>query len=89
MKTRFTGSFAKDLRRHRKNQELLLRIQRVIKNVEQAKVAREISAIKQLKTQGRYHRIRIGEYRVGITIEGNMVTFVRVLHRKEIYRFFP
>jgi hypothetical protein len=27
--------------------------------------------------------------RIGITIEDDLVTFVRVLHRKEIYRFFP
>ncbi len=89
MRVQFTKSFAKDLRKHRKNQELLRQIQRVIESVEQAEVITELTSLKQLKAEGRYFRIRTGEYRIGITIEEDLVTFIRVLHRKEIYRFFP
>ncbi|MGH2412635.1 MAG: type II toxin-antitoxin system RelE family toxin, partial [Microcystaceae cyanobacterium] len=35
------------------------------------------------------YRIRLGDYRIGLFIEGKTVTFARVLHRKEIYRYFP
>jgi len=35
------------------------------------------------------YRIRIGDYRVGLFIERDTITFARVLHRKEIYRYFP
>jgi mRNA interferase RelE/StbE len=49
----------------------------------------DIANLKQLKAEGRYYRIRTGDCRIGITIEDDLVTFVRVLHRKEIYRFFP
>ncbi len=89
MRVLFTKSFAKDLRKHKKNQELLKQVQRIIENVEQAEAVSELTNLKQLKAEGRYFRIRIGDYRIGITIEDNQVTFVRVLHRKEIYRFFP
>jgi mRNA interferase RelE/StbE len=36
-----------------------------------------------------YYRIRLGDYRVGLKIENNTVCFVRFLHRKDIYRYFP
>jgi mRNA-degrading endonuclease RelE of RelBE toxin-antitoxin system len=31
----------------------------------------------------------VGNYRLGLIIEAETVIFVRVLHRKEIYRYFP
>jgi len=36
-----------------------------------------------------YYKIRFGNYRVGFHFENNTLTFERVLHRKEIYKFFP
>lgn len=89
MRTQFTKSFAKDLRKHRKNQELLKQVQGIIEFVEQAGDTTTLPNLKQLKAEGRYFRIRTGDYRIGITIENDLVTFVRVLHRREIYRFFP
>lgn len=89
MRVQFTKSFARDLRKHRKNQELLGQVKRIIENVEQVEAVSEISNLKQLKSEGRYFRIRTGDYRIGATIEEDQVTFIRVLHRKEIYRFFP
>ncbi len=89
MRVQFTKSFARDLRKHRKNQELLGQVQRIIENVEQAEAVSELTNLKQLKAEGRYFRIRTGDYRIGVTIEEDLVAFIRVLHRKEIYRFFP
>ncbi|PIE64944.1 MAG: plasmid stabilization protein [Desulfobacterales bacterium] len=89
MRTQFTKSFSKDLRKHRKNPQLLMQIQRIIEAVEQSEIVSDITNLKQLKTGDKYYRIRTGDYRIGITIEDELVTFVRVLHRKEIYRFFP
>ena len=89
MRVLFTKSFAKDLRKHKKNRRILNQVQKIIENAEQAEVISELTNLKQLKAEGRYYRIRIGDYRIGITIENDEVTFVRVLHRKEIYRFFP
>ena len=91
MRVLFTKSFAKDLRKHKKNKELLDQIHRVVESVEQADAVSELTNLKQLKAEGRYYRIRVGDYRIGITIDSDqvMVTFIRVLHRKEIYRFFP
>lgn len=35
------------------------------------------------------YRIRLGDYRIGLFVESDTITFARVLHRKEIYRYFP
>ena len=68
---------------------MLNRIRQIIETVEQAETLAEFPNLKQLKTNGLYYRIRTGDYRVGMTIEEDTVTFVRALHRKEIYRYFP
>lgn len=49
----------------------------------------EIVGLKKLKANDNAYRVRVGDYRIGFTITGNVITFVRVLHRKEIYRYFP
>jgi mRNA interferase RelE/StbE len=89
MRVLFTKSFAKDLHKHKKNRRILNQVQKIIEDAEQAEVISELTNLKQLKAEGRYYRIRTGDYRIGITIENDEITFVRVLHRKEIYRFFP
>ena len=38
---------------------------------------------------GNFYRIRVGDYRVGMVVEGNQVEFVRCLSRRDLYRFFP
>jgi mRNA interferase RelE/StbE len=35
------------------------------------------------------YRIRVGDYRIGVVIENSTIIFARVLHRREIYRYFP
>ena len=37
----------------------------------------------------RYYRIRVGDYRIGLKEEKGKIIFMRVLHRKDIYRYFP
>jgi mRNA interferase RelE/StbE len=36
-----------------------------------------------------FYKIRFGDYRVGLKVEGNTIIFERALHRKDIYRYFP
>jgi mRNA interferase RelE/StbE len=48
-----------------------------------------VGIFKKLRGYSVYYRIRFGDYRVGIKYENDILVFERVLHRKEIYRFFP
>jgi mRNA interferase RelE/StbE len=34
-------------------------------------------------------RLRVGDYRIGLYLEGDSVVLSRVLNRKEMYRYFP
>lgn len=88
MKVEFKASFAKDLRGIKDN-ALLARIKEAIELVEQATDLHQLPNLKKLKGGANYYRLRVSEYRLGITIEGDTVTFVRCLNRKEIYRYFP
>ncbi|MCB2184417.1 MAG: type II toxin-antitoxin system RelE/ParE family toxin [Desulfobulbaceae bacterium] len=61
----------------------------MILKIEAADSIRAINNLKKLKAEGSYFRIRSGNYRIGLSIDGDTITFVRVLHRGEIYRYFP
>jgi len=49
----------------------------------------EINNLKKLKGEYNAYRIRIGDYRIGFFVEEDTITFARVLHRREFYRYFP
>ena len=89
MKTEFRKSFVKDLKRHAKDKNLLARIEEIILEVEAADTLSAINNLKKLKAEGSYFRIRSGNYRLGLIVEGGTITFIRALHRSEIYRYFP
>jgi mRNA interferase RelE/StbE len=65
------------------------RAREIIEEAERAKSPSEISNLKKLKGRGNYYRIRIGDYRAGITIAGDTVVFVRLMNRRDIYKYFP
>jgi mRNA interferase RelE/StbE len=84
----FRTSFTRDLRRVREP-SLLRRVRETIADVEAAGSVLAIKNLKKLRAEGHYYRIRLGDYRVGVIIEGHTVIFVRLLHRSDIYRYFP
>jgi mRNA interferase RelE/StbE len=65
------------------------RVREIIEQVEQIESLRGMTNIKKLQGGRDYYRIRVGDYRMGLTLEGDTVVFVRFLHRKDIYRYFP
>lgn len=88
MKVRFRKSFARDLKKI-KDRSLLTRIRTAVESVEAAEDLQQISSLKKLSGGGGFYRIRVGDYRLGIAIEEDAVEFVRCLHRRDIYRYFP
>jgi mRNA interferase RelE/StbE len=50
---------------------------------------RELQFLEKLKGYSNFYKIRVGNYRVGVQFEHATLIFERVLHRKEIYRYFP
>lgn len=88
MNVKYKATFAKDLGSVN-DKGLLGRIKRAIEQVEKAQTLQDITNLGKLKGGKTYYRIRVGEYRIGLVIEGSTVTFVRCLNRKDIYSRFP
>jgi mRNA interferase RelE/StbE len=88
LKIEFRTSFAKDLKKI-KEASVKKQVLAVISAVEQAGDLQEIENVKKLKGAGDYYRIRLGEYRLGLVLDKKTLIFVRFLHRKDIYRYFP
>lgn len=88
MKVAFEASFARDLKRI-KDQQLLWRVQEVIAEVKAAMELNDIRDLRKLKGYDTFYRIRSGDYRIGLEVISDQVIFVRILHRKDIYRYFP
>ena len=88
MKIAFFDSFTKDLKRIN-DVSLRQRIERAIESVELAVTLDQIPQLKKLKGGTRHYRIRVGDYRLGILIAGDLVSFKRCLHRSSVYAYFP
>lgn len=88
MKTEFLKQFSKDLNKITL-QSTLDDIMTSIKIVEEATSMRDIKNFKKLKGYKNVYRIKVGDYRIGVFIENDIVEFARIVHRKDIYRVFP
>ena len=88
MRTTFRKSFARDLKKI-KVRGTLDGVRQIIEAVEAAPDPLAIGGLKKLSGTDRFYRIRLGDYRIGIVIEGDAVEFVRCLPRRDLYRFFP
>lgn len=88
MKVQFERSFAKDLKAV-DDRTVLRRVQSLIEQLESSTRLQDIAQVKALEGERGYYRVRVGDYRLGIVLEGDTVILVRILHRKEIYRYFP
>ena len=88
MNIEFEKAFVRDFRKLR-SKELANALSEAIKQVSEASASNEIANLKKLSGYKSAFRIRIGDYRIGVIIENNVVTFVAFAHRKDIYKRFP
>ena len=49
----------------------------------------EFASCKKLAGYKNAYRIRMGEYRIGFVFENGTIELIRVLGRKDIYKYFP
>ncbi len=88
MKVEFKKSFVKDVK-SLQDKKLKRRIKSAISSIENAETLEDIDHLKKLKGANNYYRIRIGDFRFGLAIEGQKAICVRCLHRRDIYRYIP
>ena len=89
MQVRFDAGFNRDLRHMRNDANLRRRVERAIAGIESAPTLSQIPGIARMTASGAYYRIRIGDYRLGFEVEGDIAILISFGHRKEIYRRFP
>lgn len=88
MRARYRRSFERDVRKVR-DRTVLARLAATLRTIEQAESLAELPGVRPLSGAPGLYRLRIGDYRLGIAVEGEAVEIVRFLHRREIYRYFP
>ena len=88
MKLTFRSSFNRDLKKI-KDEEVLQKVKEYIYRAEEANSLADIAHIKKISGSSGYYRIRVHEYRIGLYVAGDEMEFVRCLHRREVYKFFP
>ena len=88
MKSLFRSSFLRDVRKIR-DKRVLASVREVIESIESADNLSEVRNVRRLSGSKSFYRVRLGDYRIGLVVEGDAVEFVRCLHRRDIYRYFP
>ena len=85
----YLPSFIRDLKALRKTPIYAAIQQTAFEEIPAYTSIDQIPELKKIKGSDQAYRIRVGDYRISIFIENNAVTFARVQHRREIYRYFP
>ena len=88
MKVFYISSFLKDIKKIN-DPTFLLEIKDVLDMLIQSENLSEIHGVKKLKGHKSAYRIKIKEFRIGLYFTNNEVKLVRILNRKDIYKYFP
>jgi len=89
MQFEFDKSFEKALRKLG-NPSILPAVAAAVASVRDATMLQDIPNLKKLQGFSTYYRIRLhSDYRIGLELREDIVWFITIAHRKEIYRVFP
>ena len=78
MKVDYTHRFKKDIQKI-VNKKLKIKIESTIENCKAADTPEQIKNLKKLKGYDIFFRIEIGDFRIGISIEENLITIAAIL----------
>ncbi|MEA5499438.1 type II toxin-antitoxin system RelE/ParE family toxin [Limnoraphis robusta Tam1] len=89
MKVEYRTLFLRDLKKLKKQEVYPSIYELVFTTLPEATSVQELPNVKALVgTENRY-RIRVGNYRIGFEVNEDRIELMRVLHRREFYRYFP
>jgi mRNA interferase RelE/StbE len=71
------------------DRRIRLRVKSIIEAVIESNSMNGFANLKKLTGYKNSYRIRLGDYRIGIVIDDNIVTFAAFDHRSDIYKYFP
>ncbi len=88
MKIVYLKSFLKDIQKI-KDPKLARKVEQLILEIKAADSLDDLSNVKKMKGYSVAFRIRVGDYRMGIYKETEVVELARFLKRNDIYKVFP
>lgn len=89
MDVQYRKAFLKDMKRLQ-GQTVYSRIfELAFSTLPEVGTLQEVTNVKAMKGYPGRYRIRLGSYRVGVEVNGQRIEIMRVLHRREFYRYFP
>ena len=89
MEVQYRQAFLKELKQLKSSTSYQRIYDLVFTTLEAINTLEEISDIKAMRGYAGRYRIRIGDYRIGIEVNEDVIEVMRVLHRREFYRYFP
>jgi mRNA interferase RelE/StbE len=89
MNVNYLPSFIKELKDLKSTPYFKLINTLVFEEIPKLEGLADLKNLKKLQGYENAYRIKVGDYRIGVTCQDGTITFCRVLHRKEIYRYFP
>ncbi|MCP2727092.1 type II toxin-antitoxin system RelE family toxin [Limnofasciculus baicalensis] len=89
MEVQYRQAFLKDLKQLKSSTSYQRIYELAFITLEAINTLEEIPDIKAMRGYAGRYRIRIGDYRIGIEINGDVIEVMRVLHRREFYHYFP
>ena len=89
MQVLYREAFLKDLKQLKSSTSYQRIYELAFTTLEAINTLEEIPNIKAMRGYSGRYRIRIGDYRMGIEVNGDVIEVMRVLHRREFYRYFP
>jgi mRNA interferase RelE/StbE len=89
LKVQYRQTFLKDLKQLKSSESYQRIYELAFTTLENINSLDGILDIKAMKGYPNRYRIRSGNYRLGIEVNGDLIEVMRVLHRREFYRYFP
>ena len=89
MKIEYRKLFLKNLKKLKKESVYQKIFEVTFTKLPQANSLKDIPNIKAMKGYPNRYRIRVGNYRIGIEVLDEKIDVIRVIHRRNFYRYFP
>lgn len=89
MEVEYRQAFLKDLKQLKSSSSYQSIYDLAFTTLPSINTLQDIPDIKAMKGYAGRYRIRIGDYRIGIEVNESVIEIMRVLHRREFYRYFP
>jgi mRNA-degrading endonuclease RelE of RelBE toxin-antitoxin system len=89
LEVQYRQAFLKDMKQLKSSSSYQRIYELAFTTLPEINTLEEIPDIKPMRGYTGRYRIRIGDYRIGIEVNGDVIEVMRVLHRREFYRYFP